>query len=494
MRTRQMMKTGMFDSGLTRLNNLLSAFEGAGDEVGIYRLDAATETYWLCQHIGSARYWCVSFLSSTIAGKTLHVLGKSKVQSPFAVLDQTDGSFNYSGTWTHGISMSGTYGGTYSRTTVAGATATFTSPSNTYRVGLRASTASNAGVCKVAIDGDATRANLLSTAQELVDAGTLANTVLVANGGTLNPTDRVLDQYGAILTADVYTPLANDLTPGVHSVVTTCTGYKRAAASDVRLYLSGMDYCTTLLRMSTANTALRDVGESIFNSISVWEYALSLDSGALCGNGHGYESQTTLTIEADGVAQTINNGTKVTGANVTITRTTELFAPAINSGATQVANVTTVYVMHPTSGLKITTTLDWLVSADVTQAYVAMLPVDNSLDKGGNIAEGVTDALLLDDNDSNKVTGQGNFVTAWDTDGVYGVAAYVEDVNNTLLNWSKSDQDAFIQDRVAGFNKIYFERVGTTSPEAITGESQWILESYRKAQRFSDGADAVLAK
>lgn len=477
---------------VTRLDSLLIAFNGGGDEVGIYRLDVgANSAYWLCQHIGNARYWCTQLLSSTIDTKTLHALYKSKIQSPFLALDQTSAAFTYAGTWTHNISQAGTYGGTYSRTTVATSTATVVTPASVYRVALRGMSASNAGVCKVSIDGDPTRANLLSTAQDLVTAGTLPDTVLIANGGTLNPTDRVIDQYSAVLTADTVVRLADDLSAEAHTIVLTCTGYKRAASSDTRLYLSGLDYCATTTRMSAVGAIMRDVNISINNNVSAWEYALGVNGAVLCGGLHGYEGQTALTIAVDSVETVLENNQSATGGELTVVRTTQLFSAGVDAGATQIADVSTTYTLNPTTGLNINAVFDWLVNASITQAFAAMMPVDDTYDKGGNIS--TSDVTLLDNDDSIKAQGAGNLLMAWDIDGYYGAAVYVYDENGTLLNWLNSSDFAYIQDRTAGFNKMYFSRVDAPATESVAVGGQWVLESFRKVGYFSTGANAILA-
>ena len=106
---------------------------------------------------------------------------------------------SHSGTWTTGTNAVA-YGGTYHYSTEAGATIRCTCAATTTAVGIRSFKATNGGIGVAYIDNDTTLCTLLPTAQSLVDAGTLANTVLVANGGTLNPTDRIYDAYAAALT------------------------------------------------------------------------------------------------------------------------------------------------------------------------------------------------------------------------------------------------------------------------------------------------------
>ncbi|MGH2755528.1 MAG: hypothetical protein ACRDLB_14010, partial [Actinomycetota bacterium] len=169
---------------------------------------------------------------------------------PMTSVDDPDASWTYAGgSGTSGAWLTSTnsqaFGGSYKRETNAGATATYAAPLGATKLGLRGFKDPNGGLMKVAIDGDATRANLLPTAQQLVDAGTFPNTILVGNRGTLQPTDRVYDAYAATATPDTQETFASGLAASVqHQMQLTVTGYKRAAAGDARGYVSGAMYST----------------------------------------------------------------------------------------------------------------------------------------------------------------------------------------------------------------------------------------------------------
>src|SRR5690606_32598678 len=121
---------------------------------------------------------------------------------------------------------------TYRQSSTSGSTVTWTSPTST-AVGIRTVATTNGGLAKVSIDGSATAATMLPTAQQMVDSGKYLAGILVANGGTLNPTDRVLDCYSpnAAGTAgyedlwDVRVGFAEGLSSAAHTVVITATGY-----------------------------------------------------------------------------------------------------------------------------------------------------------------------------------------------------------------------------------------------------------------------------
>ncbi|MDQ0767991.1 hypothetical protein QF031_000740 [Pseudarthrobacter defluvii] len=84
-------------------------------------------------------------------------------------------------------------------------------------------------------------ADRLDTAQDVVTRGWYANTILVANGSTLNPTDRVMDSYSPTTAQNKYAArrvLAADLTAGAHTVKLTVTGYNRIGVSAQRAYVT----------------------------------------------------------------------------------------------------------------------------------------------------------------------------------------------------------------------------------------------------------------
>lgn len=482
---------GLGFGGGSLSSKILSLFKGTGDQVGLFREDVGVASaYWMCQHIGSGRYWCAQLLSKTTGGKTLHVLNSSQIRAPFMSVHKADASFTFGGAgWTSSSTITGSYGGSYQRGTVAGATCTITTPANTTMAGVHWCTAPNAGLMLISIDASLTLATRCKTAQQVVDDGTYANTILIANGGTLNPTDRVVDLYSASNVGDVVVLLADDLASGAHTIVITITGYKRAAATDIRAYVAGLTYNTATLTIGTASIYMYPL-DNLFSyaSGSVWEYAFTVKYAGnmdtdFVGNAHGYDNQTSIVYKVDGQAVTPANLAVVAGTtSVEVTRVSELTSSVVDAGATKVADISTVYTMTPTNGLEIAWMVDWRVALQLWQAYAAMYPVDQAIfDRGRNIGGGGVLTLSTGDG-TYKGIANGNMLWCWDYDGVYGALCYVPDPTATLENQVYCDVNkSEIEDRAtAPLNKMYMSRASFALYRAVGVDERLTSDSYRR--------------
>ena len=225
---------------VSRIGQLLTAFAGPGGAVGIER---SGTKYYLLAPIQSGQYNTTRLETYSFGGTTEYIISQIESRVALLSLEDDDPAAVTAGTWV-ALTDSRAYGGDYRYSKTANDTLTFTTPANTNIVGARHCSLTNGGVAKVAIDGDLTRATLLPTAQDLVTAGTLASTVLIANGGTLAPTDRILNNYGAN-NWDNKVIYCNDLAAGVHTVVITICNYKQAASTDTRVYFGGLMYGAT---------------------------------------------------------------------------------------------------------------------------------------------------------------------------------------------------------------------------------------------------------
>ena len=465
---------------------MLTAFEGAGDGVALYREDVSgVSAYWLMEHLGAGNYYGQQLYSRTTSGHTIHTLNHTQIKRPFTLVDQDESGYVRTGTWSLNATAgaAATYGGTYDRNN-SGGYVTYTTPASVtalYFLGVRIV---NAGIALVTIDGDRTAANLCQTAQQLVDAGTLVSTALVANGGSLNPTDRVIDQYALTTIADFRTPIADNLSAGSHTLVITNTGYKHTSATDVRLYVSGIGYSTAAIRAGDAGIVLLKTHDIFsYSAGSVSEYALQVDGTTWCGNAHGYDSQTSLTLTVDGATQTPADLAIVAGTtSIVVTRVSNLYSADVGGGSTVVGVVTTTYTMHPTTGLEVSASIAWAGTYTINVCYAAMMPVDDGLDTGRNMTTGAEETLTHNDEDTYLI-GQTPMLLMWDANGVLGELCYIPDVVTTLGNYAYVAPSSypFVQDRSTPVNKAYFARVsGTGMSEAVTGSTTWTLTSQRR--------------
>ena len=361
--------------GKTRLQKLLELFTGSGGKVGIERVGTS---YWLYSPIQDGRYQGTILTPFTTGAYTdIEINGMSDRIPSLSIKDSNATYATKTGTWTNNIAQALAYGGTYSFTATDGAYITFTTPANVRRVGLRTVNITNAGIVLVSIDGDNTKANLLSTAQQLVDAGTIADTCLVANGGTLNPTDRVINQYFNGTNYDKRLVIADNLAAGVHTIVLTYTGYKQAASSAARLYITGLMYNDGTQTVATADIVM-DTIQAVGGTASVYEPVQVIiptggTTGTYVGGIHGYSTLNTTVITVDGVEVTPADGSITPGDIISFARNSSLYHPDIDAGATEIGVSITTYYPTARQGLRVTTQTTWSLGGTATTYYPGML-------------------------------------------------------------------------------------------------------------------------
>jgi hypothetical protein len=305
------------------------------------------------------------------------------------------------------------------QTAQVGATATKTFPLGATEIGVVHSVIGVGGLATVAIDGSLTAATSLPTAQDVVDAGFFAPTILTTNGGTIAPTTRVLDSWYGSDVYDVRRILARDLDPTVvHTAVLTTTAYYNLAATvanGVNLYIAGWGYATPTTTLATAKAAMFS---QWIGSYSTEGTEASIDfqpAGTTAkafagGSGHGYEAETQApAFVIDGTPVTLTDGQTVQVAgNAVITRKSDLYhaevpgSPAMRQAVTYRLDV---------NGLHISEKIDWLVNADVPAAYMLQHAINLphvQLDGSGtayNLADDVThpDLAWLGDGEHTAV-------------------------------------------------------------------------------------------
>jgi len=474
----------------------LAAVESAAkDRARIERLMQATgarvavgrrgDDYDLYQEISAGVWWKIALGYTTTSGNAHHSLEAASIGRTVLTVAAADGSFVYSATGWATSSNAGSFAGLYTKNSTTGQSFTWTTPSATM-VGLRAFRATNGGYALAEVDGDVTRATLLPTAQEEVNAGRLASTALVANGGTLNPTDRLYDSYGFGPPAyDDVIPFAQGLTEATHTITLTVTGYKRTASTDVRLYLSGGVYADASTSPATAGVTnwplatLNDTG-------SVYEYAITYrrDGRTLTewvGNRHGSEVETSFTIAVDGVTRSLADGEIVTASIVQVSRTTNLSNP--DNAAEVIATGSLTWSLTPQNALDVAYSIDWTVPGRVYTSYIAMYPTaGNILDKG-RVCGGQDVTLTADDGSANGNT-RSDSTVMWNSGGKAAVMLTVRNLGEAVGSWRDSgDRSMWIEDRLGGsVNKVYVQRVGSPQNTPVDSGVAWDVRlNYRAA-------------
>lgn len=486
-----------------KAGDILDLFDlGTDGEVYVQRVSA--DLYNLLRHLGDGFYWSVQFHNGQAwgtglppGGYNLHQLHRHSVGVPMLDVDQEDAAVVHTGTWTAiQTAIASAYSGNYRHNSAnAGTSVTFTTPANTVAVGIHQMKVNNGGIGKVLIDGDATLANRLSTAQQLVDAGTLPSTVLVANGGTLNPTDRVIDFYNSATVGDTPIVAADGLAPGVHTLKIEHTGYKRAASSAARLYSAGYTYATSTTTVATAGMSIVGVW-SLLDGDSSWNRAEQHQppgaaTPTFCGEVHGYEQQTALTLYVDGVETTMTNGQVLSAAHFRFERTSNLLHP--ETGATVHANCADRFELAEAYGLRVTSQTTWRTATVVSSGYAAMFPVAGGVfDTGKVLGSGELDLSVSDDAQMGKLRSP----VAWLWDSTGELAAFMH-VPNALLagdGWTRSAPNfTSIQRRTGSpaMRKVYLARnQPTQATEVVSDGEVWAFGPvHYGVKRFDDAGD-----
>ena len=460
-------------------------------EAGDYGLVRTGDDYMLLAPMAQGFRWGIQLWRPPFQPNGIsdvNQLGPSYAMLGGATVSTDDGTFSGGTTaWTDAglFTNASAYGGEYRWTATSGY-ATWDSPTAT-AVGLRHLRSVNAGYGKVSINGDATLANEIPTAQQEVTAGRLASTALVANGGTLNPTDRVINFYYPDTQWDEVTMLAFGLPSQAHTVRIDWTGYKQAASSDTRVYLTGF-----VSGPDQALSAELIPAKQIHTDSSAWEYANEFKPTAgstyhFLGNIHGYETMTSLTFMVDGYPADPADGARVWGTrSVTAVRVTTAQHP---ESVTTTNQVTTTYHLNR-SGLRVTTATSWLEGGSVKSAYAAMHPLVERFDRG-HVA-GYHPSFSLDQSDNVKHgVVRSPVAIMWSRGDNLASLVILNNPEVATNAWAKSTPVfTAIEDRSGGvLNKVYMTRVGGNGGagvETVTSSTTWLFDATHRAVWIDD--------
>jgi hypothetical protein len=471
-----------------RTSRLRSLFVSPVTQVAVQRVSSAE--YRLLQHLGDGYWWSVRYRHLTETGVLVHQLNTAVIGIPQVIVGHGSGSVVLTGTWTSAATAPAVPSGTAMRSTTAGNTAVYTSPAGTTSLGFsQVRLANGGGLATVAVDGDLTRATFLPTAQQVVDSGAYASTVLTTNGGTVLPTTRVIDSWVTAGTVAEQLVVADGLTAGVHTLTLTHTGYQRASgATDKRLYVAGF-------AAGSPSTLVTDAGVYVLSVFTVtsrnsaYEYAWET-GGNFIGTLHGAETQDTLTFTMDGAPLSLADGQTAGGTSLRIDRTTRLHA--YGTTTPDIANITTRYDLDR-RGIRLRHDTTWLDSRSFTRGYGAMFPVHPasfSRTKTSRLASPIT-----------LVAGPGFYGVSkaqaawlWSPGSRYGAAMFINSPR-TVGSWAKSAPlDLWVQARDdETTNKVYATRVGSAATESVTPGTQWHTDVTFVVRRFPSDPSTMLA-
>ena len=223
--------------GASPLQRLLAALESSGENaVFLSRISGATVFYKMFQHLSGYKYFGLVMSGTLAAGNEAMRVAQYKI------FDYWKG---YSNGTTPALTNSGVLGPRMLPCSGVGITLSrarenilsLTTPSDTLSIAVNGyQNLANGAMFLVTIDGDPTLASLLPTAQDLVTGGSLDASALVGGGGTLNPTDRIYDNYTLaqnINTEDGkghLTQIATFASAGAHTVRFTQTAYANVSS------------------------------------------------------------------------------------------------------------------------------------------------------------------------------------------------------------------------------------------------------------------------
>jgi len=479
---------------------LLATIRGFGTQCFVREAAGAYEIGYQIDDVRFVVHTLTTYSGAPGGYANLYQLANAYVRQPISAYDDTSSEVTKAGTWTS-TTHAAAYGGTYAYSLTSGNTATFTAPSGTDSLYVIGSPLSNGGAAKVTIVNDLGKnvtASALPAAQDEVTAGNLPSTVLVANGGTLNPTDRVLNYYAATA---VYSDANRQIVTGLdrgraHTVTVTVTGYKHASSSAARVYFSGFAFTGPAAgdRIDRARSWIQDAQVGPLAGLSAYEYAISSKFGGstlAIGNVHGYDNQTSLVFTVDGVDVTLAAGEVKAGRNIVLLRTSELFHPAATG---KVADAIARYEVSAPDGLRLQTKITWAQAGISNYAMQIMWPYTGAWTRGAYAGQTV-DMAVTDSNGSEKGHLESYTYAAWSPTGNYaGVcswdAAAVEGYAHSPVSGT------YVQDRSTDMKKMYaprnFASGGDQERPFVPGEVWTKRCLYRVARVL--GANKVLSR
>lgn len=397
---------------------------------------------------------------------TVYMLRDVSSVMPLTSVSYTAGTPSGSG-WA--TSTSGSW--TWMRTNTSGDAYTWTSPAGATALGIRiAKHGTGGGVAKVSIDGDWFAANVLPTAQNLVDNGYLLSTALTTNGGTLAPNQPCYSSYAASALGDIPQLLATGLTAGAHVIRVEHSGYYKpntTTAGERRVNFMGFASGDGTQTLSATNQfAVAALGETA----SAWEVATSFapsgQSSSFMGTYHGNESAVSTTLTVDGVTNNLADGAIVAATNeIRFESQTYLSHPATG----RVASVQRVYRLNA-SGFFVQPKVTWEVTGNVTASY-AMMPLNGPLHPKYPFSYAMTSAYsggvatIPTTTPLDQDFAQGRSSAAWVWGAKYAAMIHVVNIADWTSNWQYTDRFTVVEGRaLVGSNstttltKVYISR------------------------------------
>jgi hypothetical protein len=357
-------------------------------------------------------------------------------------------------------------------------------------------TSSVSGFLKVLIDNNATLANMLPTAQQFVNNGTLSSSCLTTNGGLLAPTDRLL--YGKSPGSNAILPIhsdlsyftssrrliiANNLPLDTHIVRFIITPYSAINNSTKTVRLTGIWFNDSSINITKPGVSFEPISNSNLMStnsdnnfaFSFIPQGLSVTQAEWLGHS-GSQFKSTTSMYKDGYLLT-----SVPQGNYTHLCNEFKFNITGYCKHSLIGKVSTYsqsYTFTAKDGVKINTVYVWGYPGTAT-GYLPQLAVNEPVNKA-TAWEANQNYILNNDDESYKYNQNATAGYIWNPLTSWGILCAIGDTTNLL-----------IQDRSGGIiNKLYFRRYN----QSIVNINDTIkVESVYKFKKFTN-ADLELSK
>lgn len=493
---------------LIPLNRLISKFTG-GDEVALRCGTSGTDTTWtLFQHVGSRLYWRCNFHTANPA------VGQERMNQYGMWLSEYYRGYTQNSTpalTKNGFTLysAGNYlGGGYHRSTITGEYLQLVTGSGCSYIAGACAPSFPGWLFIVTIDGDNTRADLLPTAQDLVNAGTVAATALVANGGNLNPTDRIWDTYNLTSNTgtgnlsghiDIFT---RSLTAGIHTVRVTVTGQKNVAAgaqfNGICLLMAGGPGYAGATGIGTATSVwydiqslsfgavLNDVGSPQVEDVS-WSFQpTGATAKEWCGHSGSLKTRTAPTITVDGVAVVPVHATTYPGSEIILRTFNNILHT--ETGIVSQGTWDAAYTLNKSNGLTISHTTSWGNTGVATSYPCMMDTLHASFDRYtclGVVGSG--DLVLNDDSANYNTSDQAGY--AWKNGGYIAKMMQIPVLALTVDNWADAPTNrlwwADVSANAGAWKKLYATRF--QADKAYTASTVWQSQANYRLAYFLAG-------
>jgi hypothetical protein len=335
------------------------------------------------------------------------------------------------------------------------------------RIGVYDMPVSASGMMLVEIDGNKSLANHLPQVSELITIGTLSSSVLIAQGGTLNPTDRIYYQkstagtsiadphssgFDNLLCQNRKVRIASNLQPGEHTIRFIHTGYSAMGQENKNFRISGIWFDDPSTRMGYPGVGfefkdIQDIHCPESDNNFAFRYrpegATSMDDYEWLGHQNGTQLKSDdCTLTLDGIVQTDLPMGMLRKAHEMILEVPGKLKHPLEPNHSAIYSQ--VFIVRPQEGITCQTRIQWKKAGHITTGYIPQLAVFEPMNRA-TVLEANQNYTLNENNDVNRYNRFGTAGYIWSTQSNWAI----------LLSTSQMDT-IWLADRSDGYNKIYF--------------------------------------